>query len=332
MGRRTTRRVALAVTFLAIACNSDQPAGSRGDFGAPAASRATVLLTPDLLHVGEIVTAEIVVVAPPGSQVRNIPLQAVAGLALIETRTLPAERGEQQWKHRLRLRFRAEAVGEHVWPGLELEVEGPDGNLETLALPERRVEVASVRKLFPERDQPFGLEAPEAEIEASSPHGLLAGIALGVILASLLALATLSIRAGLRHWQRTRQQIPEVPPGGDLFEWTEREIAEALDCAATQPRKSASQGAHLLRVYMARRFGSDTRASTTEELERRTPALAEERLWPDFVRILKGFDDERFRPPEDETSAGGGERTRSALEAARQLLESSRPTGPSRDA
>ena len=245
----------------------------------------------------------------------------------------------------MRFRFRADAVGDHAWPGLELEVELSDGSLQRVALDERRFAVASVRDLFPERDQPFGLEEPEAEIEAASLGGFVAGVALGVLheagepcsvgvalgvlLAALLALGAIAIRALVQRRRVRRRRIPESQPPLGLFEWTEREIAEALELAATRPGQSASRGAHLLRVYMARRFGSDTEASTTEELERRTPALAEQRLWPDFVRILQGFDDERFRPPEKGPSARDGARTRAALEAARQLIEASRPAGPS---
>jgi len=332
MGGRTTRCLTLCLTGLAIACSPEHPAEPRRDFEAPVASRATLLLTPDLLHVGEIVTAEIVVVAPPESHVRNIPLQAFEGLALIDTQALPSERSEHHWKHRLRFRFRADAVGEHAWPGLELEVELSDGSLQRVALDERRFAVASVRDLFPERDQPFGLEEPEVETEAASLGGFVAGVALGVLLAALLALGAIAIRALVQRRRVRRRRIPESQPTLGLFEWTEREIAEALELAATRPGQSASRGAHLLRVYMARRFGSDTEASTTEELERCTPALAEQRLWPDFVRILQGFDDERFRPPEKGPSARDGARTRAALEAARQLIEASRPTGPSSSA
>ena len=331
MGWRTTRFTLLCLTGLAIACGSEHRVESRRTFEAPVASRATLLLAPDLLHVGEIVTAEIVVVTPPESQVRNIPLQPVEGLALIDTQTLPSERSEHHWKHRLRLRFRADAVGAHVWPGLELEVQHPDGSLQPVALAERRFEVASMRGLFPERDQPFGLEEPAAEDNAASFGGFVAGLALGVLLAALLALGAIAIRTLLRRRRLRRHRIPESQPTIGLFEWTEREIADALELVATHPRQSASRGARLLRIYMARRFGSDTEASTTEELERRTPALAEQRLWPDFVRILHGFDDERFRPPDEGPGAQGSARTRSALEATRQLIGASRPTGPSND-
>jgi hypothetical protein len=81
---------------------------------------------------------------------------------------------------------------------------------------------------------------------------------------------------------------------------------------------------------MARRFGSETEAATTEELERRTPALAERTLWPDFVRILHSFDDERFRPARDGARAQGGARIRSALEDSRRLIEASRPSAATR--
>jgi len=76
---------------------------------------------------------------------------------------------------------------------------------------------------------------------------------------------------------------------------------------------------------MARRFGSKTEAATTEELERHTPALAEQSPWPDFVRILHSFDAQRFRPTAKNSSGAEEARVRSALEDSQRLIEASQP-------
>ncbi len=325
------RRTPLAawLALLAIACGSEADLAREPELDAPVAPRATLLLAPDVLKIGEIVTAEIAVVTPPESRVRPIPTQLIEGLALLGAQTLPPERHEYYWMHRTRYRVRPESVGEHVWPSLELEVERPDGTIERLELAARRFEVASVRGRFPDRDRPFGLEEPDAGAEGPGSGGLVAGVALGVLLSALVALGIWGVRAMATRRAESRV-IPERPRATSLFDWTERELAEALEVLEADPRRAASVGAHLLRVYMARRFGSETEAATTEELERRPPALAERTSWPDFVRILHSFDDERFRPAADGTP--GGARIRSALEDSRRLIEASRPSAATRNA
>lgn len=317
--------LAAGLAAAALACGPETDAPRDSDWGAPVTPHATLLLSPEVLHIGEIVTAEIAVVAPPETRLLAVPAQQIEGLALLGAQELPPEQDEHRWVHRTRYRMRPDAIGEHVWPSLELELERADGTIERLELAERRFEVASMRDRFPGRDQPFGLEEPEPVMTAPGSPGFVTGLALGVLLSALAAGFVWGVRAAATRRRQSRR-IPVRTPGRSLFDWTEHELGEALDALEADPRQAASVGAHLLRVYVARRFGSETEAATTEELERRTPALAERSLWPDFVRILHSFDDERFRPEPEGARAPRDARIRSALEDSRRLIETSRPS------
>lgn len=334
MGRRTSRlagrSLASGLAALALGCGAESDRSHEPDFGASVAPRATLLLTPDVLHVGEIVTAEVVVVTPPDYRVRNVPTQPIDGVALLGAQTLPPEQHEHHWTHRTRYRLRPEATGDHVFSSLQIDVERTDGTVEALELAERRFEVTSVRDRFPDREEPFGLEEPDPTEATPGDRGFVPGFVLGALLSCLVAIAVWGVRRQAGRARESRE-IPERLPPVSLFEWTERELGQALETLQADPRRAASVGAHLLRVYMARRFGSETEAATTEELERRRPALAERTLWPDFVRILHNFDDVRFRPSEESPRSPGDPRIRSALEDSRQLIEASRPTNATRN-
>lgn len=321
---------ALLVGWLsgAVGCSeSDEaltatPTSASTDFEAPVRARATLALEPEVLGVGEVATVEVLVVAPPSHRVSPVPTRNIEGVALLGARALPPEKSPQRWTHRTQFRIRPEAVGVFTWPALEIEILPEEGDPYRLELPARRFEAASVRDRFPDREQPFGLEELDDSADRGTSPGFLAGLALGVSLSALTALVWLLVRRTTE--QRTeRGATLERPVPLDLFEWTEHELAEALAVLDADPRRAATAGARLLRVYMARRFGSATESATTEELEQRTPALAERSAWPDFVRILHSFDDERFRRRSAETIVDA--RVRAALEDSRSLIETSRP-------
>jgi hypothetical protein len=310
-----------------LACGPDPESATRSDFEAPVRARAVLALGPEVLHVGEVVTVEVLVVAPPSHRVSPVPRRHIEGVALLGAQALAPKKGPHRWTHRTRFRIRPESVGIFEWPALEIDIEPDDGDAYTLELPVRSFEVASLQDRF-ERDEPFGLEDLEATAPEGGLPGFFGGLALGVLLSVGVAMTLLLARRFSIH-RAEAQPAGDKPIALTLFDWTEGELSEALAVLDADPRRAASAGANLLRVYMARRFGSTTEASTTEELERRTPALAERSSWPDFVRILHHFDDERFRPRNGEAETGA--RVRSALEDSRRLIESSRPP-PSRDA
>ncbi len=309
---------------LLVACEAgDHEAGP--DFEAPPALGVSLILEPDVLHIGEVVTAEISVLTPPDHRVLKVVPTKIPGLALLGIRTLEPERSAQRWLHRTRLRLRPETLGPHEWPAGFVEVEDAEGTIHRLTVPARPFEIASLQDRFAGRKEPFGLEEP-AQGKADATGGFGRGVAVGVTLSLLAGLCTWGVR---RRIERPAYRVAQrdEPPAVDLFDWTDGELREALEVLEADPRRAASAGAHLLRVYMARRFGSETEASTTEELEARTPALAERSLWPDFVRILHRFDDERFRPARVATLAARPEsgRVLAALEDTRRLVEASKP-------
>jgi hypothetical protein len=327
---RRTRDLLVALVATVVACEASDE--TQPDFSAPPAIDATLILEPPILHIGEVVGVEIVVVTPPQHSLQPIVPQPVEGLSLLSVQALAPDTGSareidnQRWTHRVHFRVRAESVGPKQWPETRVEVVDATGSLHTIQLPARSFEVASVRDRFPERDQPFGLEEPPREDAGMGGFGFGLGLGLGVALGLAIALGVWLARQ-TRIVRNQRLPASETTPPRDLFEWTDRELEEAIAALGADPHRAASAGAHLLRVYMDRRFGSDTHAATTEELDRHEPALAERSSWPDFVRILRSFDDERFRPSPGDGGTPHAPRVRAALEDSRRLVEASRPPG-----
>ena len=118
-------------------------------------ARAVLALEPDVLHVGEVVSVEVLVVAPPSHRVSPVPTRSIEGVALLGVQALAPQKSPHRWTHRTRFRIRAESVGTFEWPALEIDSEPDQGDSYTLELPARSFEVASLREQF-ERDAPFG--------------------------------------------------------------------------------------------------------------------------------------------------------------------------------
>ena len=77
--RPTQKRFALQVlpaVVLAICCADDGRESERPDldFSAPASLQATLVLEPDRLELGQVITAEVTVVTPPDHWVLPIPM------------------------------------------------------------------------------------------------------------------------------------------------------------------------------------------------------------------------------------------------------------------
>ena len=141
----------------------------------------------------------------------------------------------------------------------------------------------------------------------------ISGFALLSILGLRRAVADRAERRALRVLARRAE------PAMSLADWSRQEVDRALGTLESDPHQAANTGALLLRTYMARRYGGGTDAATTEELERRAPTLAQRSLWPDFIRILRNFDDVRFRPGGDAEERR--RRTRRALEDSLRLVD-----------
>jgi hypothetical protein len=317
----------IAVLVLGTGCGAPEPAeraegAERAESGdaAPVSLRATLVLEPDRLAIGDVVTAEVVVVTPPGYRVLPIAPVKLPALWLLGARALPPQENGARWIHRTRFRVRPRALGEQVWPATSVTIERPDGTTETLEVAERRFEVASDPERFPGREEPFGLQEPSPPADASPGFGI--GVATGLGVAALLALVGLALRRA--PGPKPEDEGAAARPDPSLASWARERLDEAIASCEQDARVAAGAGSRVLRVYMSRRFGSETEAATTEELERAEPALAERALWPDFVRILHSFDDERFRPHAAQPPGDSSRmRIRNALAESQRLVDAS---------
>ena len=312
------------------AMGSSRSTGASGTAGpSPAAPvtrvRATLYLEPSTLAIGEVTTAEVTVVTPPGYRLHAVSPPDVPGVWLLDAQVPQVERGATRWVHRARIRARTREVGPFVWPAFQVTVEGPAGAETTADVGQRAFEVVSVLKDFPDQAVPFGLRGPDRTQGARS--GFWWGVGTGATTAIALASIFLAVR-------RKRDRVPldeQTARRGiearetTLWDWSERELAEANALLASPEgqRAAANRGALLLRRYVSRRFNVDTEAFTTIELSARKPPLAIESRWPEMLRILRRFDDERFRQlATDDASAAWIE---SELAAVRRFIDDSMP-------
>jgi hypothetical protein len=281
---------------------------------APPFPRASFVLEPPRVRIGELATLELVVVTPPDHQVRPIePPPAVAGFWLLGVEPLPVERAQTRWIHRTRLHLRARALGVFLWPSQKIEIDGPDGARALLEVPAHTIEVASVLPEHAERSTPFGLRAPPA---VPSQRNLLASAALG----GFLTLFCVGLVALVRRERRLRRNSLEATEPSEEASASE-ETLRALDAAVREPdvRRAADTGALALRRYAVRHFRAPIGSTTTPELRRvAAPYLMHER-WPAFLGLLEGLDAARFRPDAASREAS----VRSELRAAAAFVRES---------
>ena len=310
MTRRLRAAGGLALGAALLACSAEP--GAPGP--PPPTPRAAVVLEPPSVEVGRVAQLEIAVVTPPGQRVKPPPTPAeVPGFWVLDQEVLPVEQLPGRWIHRSRVRLRAREVGRFAWPALEVELEDAAGALSTLALEERPLEVVSVLPELPERLTPFGLAAPRPR----SGGGSLAPAAAGALLAlaGVGAAGLLRRRAAARRAARARAAPPPAPA------WDEARLGldAALEALAADPAGAADRAARALRRYMARRFGADAVARTTEELAALRPPYGARSWWPPFLEILRTLDAARFPP------APARERLGDALRRAGRFVEDSTP-------
>ena len=261
--------------------------------GAPPALRAVLVLEPRILGVGEVGLVELSVVTPPGHAVHPVesPVE-VAGLWLLGSEALEVEKRASRWVHRTRLRVRAREVGSLEWPAGTLDVEAPDGSVASVSFEALPIEVASVLPEYPDRLSPFGMRSPEPEVGSA---GSLASAAAG----AGLTLAVLAVVALVRRRMRDRASSgsaaePREPP----WVTARTALATAREQVDLDPLAAADGAVRALRRYMARRFGADAEARTTEELAAAIPPFAATSRWPRFVALLEELDAQRFPPHE----------------------------------
>jgi len=291
------------------------------DPGPPAEPHGTVVLEPERLGVGDLVTVEIVVVTGPEHRLRPVQLPAaIPPLWLLDAERLPVRRQGERWTHVTRVRARVrEAPGAYVWPALEVEWEDPDGASRTLVLEERPFAVISVAGSFPDRVEPFGLRSAAPGPPA---RGGFFGPALVGSAATLLGLAAL--RLGRRRRARAHERAASARPD-DTPPWitAERDLAAARDHADADPRRAADEAAMALRRYVHRRTNRPVESLTTEEISAQRPPGRLRSRWPELLSLLRQLDGLRF--PGELDRDEGRSALRTTLEEARAFVERSVP-------
>jgi hypothetical protein len=322
---RARRLACIAWAFALCAACGESPAPA--NVAAPVTPRATAVLEPPQIRIGDRAALEVAVVTPPGY--RSLPItppEEVAGFEILGAEALPVQKEPSRWVHRTRVHLRAREVGRFAWPEGSVQVAAPDGAPSRLPLAPLRLEVVSVLPEVPDRVAPFGARpAPRrggatVALPAAALGSLLTLAAVGLV---VLARRRIGMRAPAAVPPAARAEPPWTAARGDL----DRSRA----ALATDPAAAADATATALRRYMARRFGAAAEARTTEELEIAAPPFAATSRWPVFVSLLRELDALRFRPP-----PSGAERSTLAVQVealvsrAEEFVEESTPPEPLR--
>jgi hypothetical protein len=308
--------VALAAVLLA-ACGAPQQVPAPA---APLEPRATVVIEPPHIGIGQVAVIEVAAVTPAGHRVHPIaPPESVDGLWILDAVAEPVERAGERWTHRTRIRVRGRRAGRVEWPPLELDVEGPEGerwSLRTEALP---IEVISARDLHPSQLEPFSYRLPAAG-KGVSPLAAAGAGALG-------ALGLIGMVAFVRRARRRRAARPPMGRAAAANRpWTGalRELERAGDEIDGDWRGAGGRAAGTMRRYLGLRFGLAAESATTEELEAAVPPFPLARRWPGALALLRALDDARFRPGRPDGSSER-ERLRETLAGLRGWIEDTIP-------
>jgi hypothetical protein len=273
--------------------------GEPSDTGEAASPtpRATLVLEPPRIGVGQVAELELAVVTPPGHTPHPFaPPSELPGLWLLSADPLPIEKQPSRWMHRTRLRVRARASGSFVWPASSLEIEAPDGSVSTLGVAEVPIEVLSILPDYPDRFTPFGVRRPPP---AARNAGSVWGPAAAGALAALAGVGLVALARRRRAIAREARAEPRAKRVEPPWSRAREELVGARQCAVEDPFAGAHATAVALRRYVSRRFGADAIGRTSEELAAATPPFGARSRWPAFVAILRGLDEFRFLPESD---------------------------------
>jgi hypothetical protein len=313
--------LALLLACAPAACREVEPSRRAT---APTSARATLVLEPARIGVGQVGELELAVVTPPGHALRPwTPPAEVEGVWVLDSRALPVEKTAERWVYRTRVRVRPRSAGSFVWPGGSLEVEAPDGSTSSVGWDELAVEVPSLLPEYPGRTTPFGARAPARPVTAPAAH-VWAPAALG----ALFTLACVGLVALARARRRAAARPPPTPapPRPPPWQAARAELGRAAELADARPFDAAHATARALRRYVQRRFGAAATGRTTEELASATPPFAATSRWPAFVSILEGLDAFRFRSDgESGARDAAAARANTLLEKARAFVDDSVP-------
>jgi hypothetical protein len=285
--------------------------------------RATWILEPPRLEIGETATVELAVVTPPGHHLApQPPPEALEGVWVLSTEAPRVERGASRWVHHVRYRIRARETGAFRWPAWSGRVEGPDGAVRTVEADARPFEVREVSSDYPEQRSFFSFRAPEPA--PSRPGG-------GLVPALAGALATLALVGAFVGVRRLRARgaaaavarRPVRPPPGRPT----RAALEAADALAEQDvDRAADMASAALRVYVTRRFGADWTTATTEELASAPPPVGLGERTGAWLELLRQLDALRFAP-ERSRPADACASVRAAIDRGRTLVSDAEPVG-----
>jgi hypothetical protein len=309
-------RVALVTLALASFACGGEPEPS----GPPVAIHGAIVIEPSELVVGDLVTVDLVVVTPPDHRVRPIDVsESSDALWLLDAETLPVRRTGERWAHVTRVRARVKALpGEYVWPDQAVEVEGPDGDVETLTLEAHPFTVSSVAASMPDRREPFGLRAPDRETGGLGRLG-------AALLGSVATLLVLGAGALARRARAARRAHAEAEPADATPAWVaaDAELTAALAQVEGEPDAAADRAALALRRYVHRRARRPLETRTTEEIAAQRPPGRLRSRWPELVELLRRLDALRF--PGDLAREGGRAALRDTLDDARRFVSDSIP-------
>ena len=326
MTARARRLVCIAWALALCAACGESPAPA--NVAAPVTPRATAVLEPPQIRIGDRAALEVAVVTPPDYQSPPFtPPEEVAGFEILGAEALPVKEEPSRWVHRTRVHLRAREVGSFEWPEGSVQVAAPDGAPLRLPLAPLRLEVVSVLPEVPDRMAPFGARPapPRGGTKVALP---------AAALGSLLTLAAIGLVALARRRRIGRGAPAAAPPSARAeAPWTAArgDLDRSRDALASDPGAAADATAAALRRYMARRFGAVAEALTTEELAIAAPPFGARSRWPVFVSLLRELDALRFPPPPSAAE-------RSALAAqvgalvsrAEKFVEESTPQDPLR--
>jgi hypothetical protein len=290
------------LALFALACSAGEPPEDEPAAAAPTEApqppdptlRATLVLEPPRIEIGDVFEVEVAVVTPPGYRVApaQVP-KAVPGIAIMDAALPSVSQEPGRWVHRQRFRARARATGPFRWPALELDVEGPGGERGRVVAAERPFEVVSLLAEQPERRSPFSFRSPRLE---DAPGR---GPWLPALFGSLMTLAALGLLSLVRRVRSAEAHAGAGAPAAGADDEGSAEVLAALHAAEAE--EDAVHGADLaseaLRAWAAERFlAPRLRSATTEELAGLAPPFLLTTRWAALRTVLEALDAVRFPP------------------------------------
>jgi hypothetical protein len=223
-------------------------------------------LTPQKgLVTGDSVTLKLRVTTKPGVDVA-VPEQSFAPLELIDRKAKSELVGQAQ-RHEFELTLLALEPGTITFPGVNLRVVGPHGELGDVRTPAETLQIGSLIA-----NEPNAEPKPETQpVVVMQDDYTLAWIAGGLLAAGLIAAATLLLSRWLKR--RPKAPVPVAPPRPawevaiEKLLLLEREKQAML--TNQRGEEFIERVSDTLREYLGKRYGFDGLESTTHEIMRR---------------------------------------------------------------